>query len=115
MQIRATLAVFLFALALPVALAADFPGALNVTFRTSDCDGATGLGSVNVDHITRIQPYACPNGRRLKQVLTHAPGGTNEAFTITEDESLKLEAQIQHIMDARQKALQDGKQVIIKH
>ena len=48
-------------------------------------------------------------------ILTHTPGGTNEAFTITEDESLKLEAQIQHIMDARQKALQDGKQVIIKH
>jgi hypothetical protein len=115
MQARTALIAFLFILALPVALAADFPGALKVTFRTSDCDGATGLGSVNVDHITRIQPYACPNGQKRKQVLTHTPGGTNEAFTISDDESLKLEAQIQHIMDARQKALQDGKQVIIKH
>jgi len=72
------------------------------------------MGSVNVDHITRIQPYDCPNGRKLKQVLTHTPGGANEAFTITEDEAPKLEAQIQRIMDARQKALQDSKQIIIK-
>ena len=115
MQVRSIITAFLFTFALPAALAADFPGALNVTFRTSDCDGATGLGSVNVDHITRIQPYSCPNGHRLKQVLTHTQGGTNEAFTITEDESLKLEAQIKQIMDARQKALQDSKQVIIKH
>lgn len=114
MQIRAIRAAFLFAIALPVAFAADFPGALKVTFRTSDCTGAVGLGSVNVDHVTRIQPYDCPNGRKLKQVLTRTPGGTNEVFTITDEEALKVEAQIQRIMDARQKALQDSKKIIIK-
>ena len=113
MQIRAIRAVFLLAIALPVAFAADFPGALKVTFRTSDCTGATGLGSVNVDHISRIQPYDCPNGRKLKQVLTRTPGGTNEVFTITDDEALKLEAQIQRIMDTRQKTLEQTKPIII--
>jgi hypothetical protein len=113
MQIRAIFVACLLTPALPVALAADFPGALKVAFRTSDCAGATGLGSVNVDHITRIQPYDCPNGRKLKQVLTHTPGGTNEVFTISDDEALKLEAQIQRIMDARQKALEQTKPIII--
>jgi len=113
MQIRAISTAILLSIALPVALAAGFPGALKVTFRTSDCDGATGLGSVNADHITRIQPYDCPNGRKLKQVLTRTPSGTNEVFTITQDESVKLEAQIQRVMDARQKALEQTKPVII--
>jgi len=113
MQIRVISAAFLFTIALPVALAADFPGALKVTFRTSDCAGAAGLGSVNVDHITRIQPYDCPNGRKLKQVLTRTPNATNEVFTITDDEALKLEAQIQRIMNARQKSLEQTKPIII--
>jgi len=113
MSIRAISTAILLSIALPAALAADFPGALKVTFRTSDCDGATGLGSVNADYIARIQPYDCPNGRKLKQVLTRTPKGTNEVFTITEAEALKLEAQIQRVMDARQKALEQTKPVII--
>ena len=86
---------------------------LKVTFRTTDCSGATGLASVNVDHITRTQPYDCPNGRKLKQVLTRSPG-VNEAYTIAEDEAPKLEAQIQRAMDARQKALENNKGIIIQ-
>ena len=113
MRIRAISTAILLGIALPVALAADFPGELKVTFRTSDCAGATGLGSVNADHITRIQSYDCPNGRKLKQVLTRTPGGTNEVFTVTDEEALKLEAQIQRVMDARQKALEQTKPVII--
>jgi len=113
MQNRSIVAAMLLALALPAAFAATYPGALKVTFRTSDCDGASGLGSVNVDHISRIQPYDCPNGRKLKQVLTRTPAGANEVFTITEDEAVKVEAQIQRIMDARQKALEQTKPVII--
>ena len=52
--------------------------------------------------------------RKLKQVLTRAPGGTNEVFTISGDEALKIEAQIQRIMDARQKALEQTKPIIIE-
>ena len=114
MMIHTRFAALLFALCLPVAFASDFPGTLKVSFRTSDCTGASGLGSVNVDHITRIQPTDCTNGHKLKQVLTRTPDGANEVFTITEDEAVKLEAQIQRIMGARQKALEQTKPVIIQ-
>jgi len=96
-------------------LARDYPGILKVTFQTRDCSGATGLASVNVDRITRIQPYNCPDGQQLKQVLTRSEGGVGEAFLITADEGVKLQAQIQHIMDARRKALEQQKPVIIQH
>lgn len=106
---------FAFSLSfLPLALshAMDTP-ILKVTFRTTDCSGATGLASVNVDHIARTQPYDCANGRKLKQVLTRSPG-LNEAYTIAEDEAPKLEAQIQRSMDARQKALETNKAIVIQ-
>jgi len=108
------LPLLLAALLLPsVAAAADFPGPLKVTFRTLDCTGATGLASVNVDHITRIQPYDCSNGRRLKQVLVRAASGVNEAYTLGEDEAPKLEAQIERLMGSRQKALEQTRPVVI--
>lgn len=107
------LAVFLCIPSL-AAVAAGSPNILKVNFRTMDCDGATGVASVNVDSITRTQAYACADGRKLKQVLTRGPGG-NEAYTIAEDEVPKLEAQIQRIMDARQKALENNKGIIIQH
>jgi len=113
MQIRNISAAFLLSIALPVVFAADFPGELKVTMRTNDCDGSSGMGSVNVDHISRIQPYACPNGRKLKQVLTRTPAGAYEVFTITEDEAIKVEAQIQRIMDVRQKALEQTRPIVI--
>ena len=109
---RLALAVLLSLLPLAATLAAGSADTLKVTFRTTDCSGATGLVSVNVDHITRTQAYDCAGGRKLKQVLTHSPG-VNEAYTIAEDEVPKLEAQIQRIMDARQKALENNKAIII--
>jgi len=105
----------LLALGVAIANAADFPGVLKVSFQTTDCSGATGLASVNVDHITRVQPYTCPNGRKLSQVLTRPPAGTGEAFLITPEESVKLQARIDQIMDARRKAIEQQKPVIIQH
>lgn len=112
-----SLPVLLFTLLLPgIVLAAGpgFPGPLKVTFRTTDCDGAIGMASVNADHVSRIQPYVCPNGFRLKQVLTRSGSGINEVYTITEDESVRLEAQIRQVMDTRRKALETTKPVIIE-
>lgn len=114
MKSRTIMIALLFTLAPPTVFADGYPGMLKVTFRTSDCAGASGLGSVNVDHITRIQPSDCASGAKRKQVLTRTPNGANEVFTITEDEALKLEAQIQRMMDARQKALEQTKPVIIQ-
>jgi hypothetical protein len=110
---RSIVAALLLVFALPAVFAADFPGEFKVTLRTTDCAGASGMGSVNVDHISRIQPYACPNGRKLKQLLVRTPAGANEVFTVTEDEAVKVEAQIQRIMDVRQKALEQARPIVI--
>lgn len=115
MRVLSVLFSLLLVLSVSVAKAADFPGTLKVTFQTTDCSGATGLASVNVDQIARVQPYDCPNGRKLNQVLTHAPAGVGEAFLISTEESAKLQARIQQIMDARQKALEQQKPIVIQH
>lgn len=108
------LRVLLCAILLPLAASAgDFPGPLKVTFRTTDCDGATGMGSVAADAVTRVQPHACPNGRALKQVLVKTAGNGLEVYTVTEDEAVKLEAQIRQVMDARRKALEQTKPIQI--
>ncbi len=108
-------AVVLCLSALPV-FAADYPGALKVTFRTTDCAGATGLASVEADRITRIQPYSCADGKALKQVLTQSAKGIGEAYTITAAEADHLQAQIDRIMESRRKALEQNRPpVIIKH
>lgn len=111
MNPRSLVVLLVAALCPTAALAADFPGPIKVTFRTVDCAGAAGLASVDVDRITRLQPYDCPNGRKLKQVLTRA--GVGEVFTVSEDESAKLEAQIERVMASRQKALEQSRPIII--
>jgi hypothetical protein len=46
-------------------------------------------------------------------VLTRTPAGAYEVFTVTEDEAVKVEAQIQRIMDVRQKALEQTRPIVI--
>jgi hypothetical protein len=113
MNSRTLLIALVLALAPLAAPAADFPGALKVTFRTTDCDGSTGMGSVDADRVSRIQSHSCPNGRKLKQVLVGAPG-SYEAFTITDDEAVKLEAEIQRVMETRKRALEQTKPIVIE-
>ncbi len=99
----------------PPVLAAGIVGPIKVTFQTTDCSGATGLASVNADAVSRVQPYSCPNGKALKQLLARTGSGAGEAYLITAEESVKLQAQIQRVMDARQKALEQQKPIIIQH
>jgi hypothetical protein len=113
MKPQVLLTLFAFT-ALPLAAAAaDFPGPLKVTFRTTDCDGATGMGSVDANWVARIQPYTCPGGRALKQLLVHTASGSYEVFTVTADEALNIEAQVQSVTEARKKALEQTKPIIL--
>jgi hypothetical protein len=96
------------------ALAAGFPGPHKITFRTTDCDGATGVAQVNADHVSRVQPYTCSNGRQIKQVLTRGTGGVNEVFTVSTDEAPKIEAELLRVQRAREKALEQTRPVIIE-
>lgn len=107
----------LIALALLVtgpAGAAGFPGPHKITFRTLDCDGATGMAQVNADAVSRVQPYTCGNGRQLKQVLTRGAGGVSEVFTVSSEEAPKIEAELLRVQRAREKALEQTKPIVIE-
>jgi hypothetical protein len=103
------------ALLVTPALAGDYPGEMKVNFRTMDCDGAGGFASVKADQLSRIQPYVCPNGLRLKQVLTKDPSGTNEVYLVNDAQALELEAELKRVEDARRKALEHTTPLIIEH
>jgi hypothetical protein len=90
------------------ALAADPSRPLKATFQTTDCAGATGFASVDIDRIDRLQPMSCENGRKLKQVLVKSRTGSFEVYTVAETEAGKIEAQIQQVMESRRKALESG-------
>ena len=102
------------------ALGADVLKPFKVTFRTTDCAGDTGLASVDVDRIEKIRSLECgpgDSGRRIKQVLAKPASGATgyEVHTVTADEADKIERQINTYMDARKKALEGGKTIIIDH
>lgn len=115
MNLRCIAFSLLIAASSPIFAASTVGGPIKVTFQTTDCSGATGMASVNADAVSRVQPYACPNGKALKQVLTRAGSGSGEVYLITAEESVKLQAQIQRVMDARQKALEQQKPIVIQH
>ena len=101
-------------------LRADVLKPYKVTFRTTDCAGDTGLASVDVDRIEKIRSLECnpgASGRRIKQVLTKSASGASgyEVHTVTADEADKIEKQINAYMDARKKAVEGGKTIIIDH
>ncbi len=96
-----------------MAVAAGFPGPHKITFRTTDCDGATGVAQVNADAVSRVQAHTCGNGRQLKQVLTRGTG-VNEVFTVSPDEAPKIEAELLRVQRAREKALEQTKPIVIE-
>ena len=109
--------VFLFAGPL---IRADVLKPYKVTFRTTDCAGDTGMASVDVDRIEKIRTLECGAGntsRHIKQVLAKPASGASgyEVHTVTADEADKIEKQINVYMDARRKALEGGKTIIIDH
>ena len=102
---RTALCLALIVIAIP-ALAADPYRPMKVTFQTTDCAGATGMASVDVDLIDRLQPLTCDSGRKLKQVLVKSASGSFEVYTVAEGEAGKIEAQIQQAMESRRKGLE---------
>lgn len=101
-------------------LSADALKPYKVTFRTTDCAGDTGMANVDVDRIEKIRGVDCgpdKSGRQLKQVLVKPQGKATgyEVFMVTTEDAGKIEKQIDDYMDARKKALESGKTLIIEH
>jgi len=102
---------WLCALAVPAVLAVGF----SVTFKTTECNGDTGVGTAPVDRIYKIQSFDCDDGRKLKQVLVRNPRtGSFDVFNVTAAEAGRIQQGIDRYMGAREKAIERGPAVIIE-
>jgi len=119
MKLLSILCWVLFAFAALSAYAGNSLKPFKITFQTTDCSGQTGLASVDVDHIDKIQTMDCkaPAGHALKQVLVKSGLGLSSynAYTVTDKESMRIQRQIDSYMQAREKALEQGRTIIIEH
>lgn len=87
---------------------------LKVTFQTTECNGDTGMASVDVDRIERIQTVGCDGGRTLRQVLVKPVTGDGfQVYSISGEESVNIERQIKQYMDTRKKTLEGSKPILI--
>jgi len=89
-----------------------------ITFQTTDCNGDTGIASVEIDRIYKIKSISCEppyQDARLKQVLVHSRTlhDSFDVFTIDEKEADNIQKQIQAYMDARRKLLENGTPIIL--
>ncbi len=101
----------LFVLCAVPAPAAGF----TITFRTTECNGDTGVGTTPVDRIYKIQSFDCDDGRKLKQVLVRNPRARSyDVFNVTEAEAGRIQDDIDRYMGARRKAIERGPAVIIE-
>lgn len=102
--------VAVFALLPAAAAASGYP----VTFTTTGCDGATGLVTVDVSRVYRVQPFPCDGGVTLKQVLMRNEFGSYDAATVSDADARGLEDEIRAYTRARQEALKKGATIIVE-
>lgn len=91
---------------------------VSLGLRTTDCRGQTGYANVEIDRITRLQPYACPEGGPALTQLLARPATTAaglEVHTLTAEEAARVQTEIERLRVLRERALEQGKTVIIEH
>ncbi len=111
--IFATLFLLLF-----TAISAAAGSSYMVTFQTTDCNGDTGIASVEINRIYKIETVECDppyQAAKRKQVLvtSKALHDSYDVFTMDEKESINIQKQIQAYMDARRKLLENGSPIIL--
>ena len=109
-----------------------------ITFQTNDCNGDTGLATVPVGSIYKIETITCDppyEKNRRKQILLKAKIttvtsrgrdtflGNNQSqpvvvdsynvMTVNEDEAARIEKDINRYMQARRKLLENGSSITI--
>ena len=90
-----------------------------ITFQTTDCNGDTGIASVEVNRIYKIKTKECEppyQAARRKQVLVTSKTlhGSYDVFTVDEKEAVNIQQQIQDYMDARRKLLEKRNPIILQ-
>lgn len=90
-----------------------------VTFQTRDCNGDTGMVSIEINRIYKIETMECDppsQGAKRKQVLVTSKTlpGSYDVFTVDGKEAISIQKQIQAYIDARRKLLENGHSVILQ-
>jgi hypothetical protein len=91
-----------------------------VTFETEECNGDTGMATVPINDIFRIQGMECdpPNEDvKLKQLLVRSSGihGSYDAFTITPETADMIKKEIKEYMGSKKRLLDRGRSIILHH
>ncbi len=111
-------------------------GDYQITLQTNDCNGDTGMLTVPVGSIYKIESFSCEaSDARRKQllirtrrddlvqatgsygnsVLVRGQADSFDAVLITEKEAARVQKEIEHYMAARRKNLERGKTIILEH
>ncbi len=91
---------------------------LTIGVRTTDCRGQNGYANIEIDRITRLQSYTCPeSSRALTQLLARPAeaGAGLEAYMLTDEEAARVQGEIERLRALRQRALEQGKTIILEH
>ncbi|NIA19805.1 MAG: hypothetical protein GWP07_05155 [Xanthomonadaceae bacterium] len=115
-MIRKILGVLFLVFVIAVSASAGTP--YMVTFQTTDCNGDTGIASVGINRIYKIETVECDSpyqAAKRKQVLVTSQTlhGSYDVFTVDEKEAINIQKQIQAYMDARRKLLENGSPIIL--
>ena len=105
-------------LMLSVAIATAAGSGYMITFQTTDCNGDTGLVSVEINRIYKIETVECDpphQDAKRKQVLINSKTlhGSYDVFTVDEKEAAIIQKQIQAYMNARRRLLENGTPIIL--
>ena len=105
-------------LVLVVAVSASAGAPYMVTFQTTDCNGDTGIASVEINRIYRVETVECDpphQAAKRKQILVISKTlhDSYDVFTVDEKEAINIQKQIHDYMDARRKLLENGSPIIL--
>lgn len=86
-----------------------------VSFETIDCDGQIGMGLVQITEIYRINPYKCPGGDQMAQLLTKNEGdkGATGIFLIAPEEVKSIQEEVKVWQAAKRQQLLNTERIII--
>ncbi len=90
-----------------------------VVFETIDCNGETGLATVEIERIYKIEPGDCTMpgqpGVHIKKMLVKNDKGSFDIFTLPPKEAEEVMKQVKAFMKAKLKSLEQSQSIIVEH